>query len=82
MADFLTALGGFGDLDADTHSEVLANDFKALAAAWKAAMEEGAVAEESERWQIPCLIYAGTEDSPRTSGDRNGSAVCGELLTD
>ena len=40
MADFVTALGGFGDLDADVRAEALANDFEALSAAWRAAMEE------------------------------------------
>jgi pimeloyl-ACP methyl ester carboxylesterase len=60
--DFVEALGGFGDIDEETRRWTLDNDFKALAAAWNAAMAEGDVAPGLAGWRIPCLIYAGTRD--------------------
>lgn len=62
MSDFVEALGGFGDLDDETRALTLDNDFHALAAAWRMAMEEGDVARNLADWQLPCLIYAGTQD--------------------
>lgn len=63
MTDFVEALGGLGNLSDEVRHEALANDFEALAAAWREAMAEGAVAVGLATWQIPCLIYAGTEDA-------------------
>jgi len=74
MADFLDALGGFGDVDAEVRSYTLANDFDALAAAWHAAMEEGAVAEDLVKWDVPCLIYAGSEDLDFFEGAKRAAA--------
>jgi len=40
----------------------LENDPAALAAAWHAALTEGAVAADLHAWRIRCLIYVGAED--------------------
>jgi pimeloyl-ACP methyl ester carboxylesterase len=63
MADFLRALGASPDVNRLEHAEVLDNDFDALAIAWEAAMAEGDVASNLSRWDLPCLIYAGSEDA-------------------
>jgi pimeloyl-ACP methyl ester carboxylesterase len=62
MGDFLRALGVSLDADRLEHAEVLDNDFDALAAAWRGAMEEGDVASDLQQWDIPCLIYTGSDD--------------------
>jgi pimeloyl-ACP methyl ester carboxylesterase len=62
MQDFVDALGGFGGMDEETRKWTLDNDFKALAAAWSAAMAEGDLAPSMASWNFPCLIYAGSED--------------------
>jgi pimeloyl-ACP methyl ester carboxylesterase len=63
MNDFIEALGGAGDMDEDVRRWTLANDFAALAAAWKQAMAEGDLSGNLAKWSVPCLIYAGTEDA-------------------
>ena len=63
MVDFIEALGGFGEMDAETRALTLSNDFKALAAAWRCAMDEGGVAPNLSNWDVRCLIYTGTEDA-------------------
>ena len=37
-------------------------DPKAVRAAWKSALDEGAVASDLGSWQMPCLIFAGSND--------------------
>jgi pimeloyl-ACP methyl ester carboxylesterase len=61
MDDFVAALGGLGTVDAEPRAWTMANDFEALAAAWQAAMMEDDIAELS-KMDMPCLIYAGTND--------------------
>jgi pimeloyl-ACP methyl ester carboxylesterase len=62
MEDFVEALGGLGEVKDSVREYTMANDFAALAAAWRCAMDEGAVARKLSEWRLPCLIYAGTED--------------------
>jgi pimeloyl-ACP methyl ester carboxylesterase len=40
----------------------LDNDPAALAAAWRAALAEGAISEDLGRWRLPCLIFIGATD--------------------
>lgn len=63
MADFVEALGGLGEVDEEVRTHTLSNDFEALAAAWRSAMDEGGVVSNLTKWDVRCLIYAGTEDT-------------------
>jgi pimeloyl-ACP methyl ester carboxylesterase len=48
----------------------LDNDPLALAAAWSTAMVEGAVADDLQRWRMPCLIFLGAADLDFLEGAR------------
>jgi pimeloyl-ACP methyl ester carboxylesterase len=63
MDDFVTAMGGLGAVDAETQAWTMANDFEALAAAWQAAMMEDDIVADLSKMDMPCLIYAGTNDA-------------------
>lgn len=62
MDDFAAAMGGLGEVDAETKRWTMENDFEALSAAWSAALAEGDVVQDLSKIDVPCLIYAGTED--------------------
>lgn len=48
----------FGDeLSAITRQRILANDPKAMRAAWRSALAEGPIAADLSAWRVPCLIY-------------------------
>ena len=47
----------FGDeLSATVRERVLANDAKALDAAWRSALAEGPISTDLSAWRVPCLI--------------------------
>jgi pimeloyl-ACP methyl ester carboxylesterase len=48
----------------------LENDPLAIAAAWSTAMDEGAIAEDLQRWRMPCLIFLGAADLDFLDGAR------------
>jgi pimeloyl-ACP methyl ester carboxylesterase len=48
----------------------LDNDPLALAAAWSTAMDEGAIADDLQRWRVPCLIFLGAADLDFLDGAR------------
>jgi pimeloyl-ACP methyl ester carboxylesterase len=51
----------------------LDNDPLALEAAWSAARDEGAIADDLSRWQIPCLIFMGSADADFVDGARRAA---------
>jgi pimeloyl-ACP methyl ester carboxylesterase len=51
----------------------LDNDPAALAAAWSAAMAEGAISEDLKRWRVPCLIFIGAGDADFLDGARRAA---------
>jgi pimeloyl-ACP methyl ester carboxylesterase len=51
----------------------LDNDPLALEAAWSAARDEGAIADDLGRWQIPCLIFLGAADADFLEGARRAA---------
>jgi pimeloyl-ACP methyl ester carboxylesterase len=53
---------------------LLDNDPLALHAAWAAAMAEGAVSSDLERWDVPCLIFIGAADADFVEGARRAAA--------
>jgi pimeloyl-ACP methyl ester carboxylesterase len=51
----------------------LDNDPLALEAAWRAALDEEAIADDLGRWQIPCLIFLGAADADFLEGARRAA---------
>jgi len=48
----------FGDeLSAKVRERILANDSKAIGAAWKSALAEGPISADLSSWRVPSLIY-------------------------
>jgi pimeloyl-ACP methyl ester carboxylesterase len=74
MKGFLNAIAP-GEVDLLVKTEVLDNDFGALAAAWSAALAEGDVAHNLEQWDSKCLIYAGSEDVDFFEGARRAATA-------
>ena len=48
----------------------LDNDPLAVGAAWSTAMDEGAIADDLQRWRMPCLIFLGAADLDFLEGAR------------
>ncbi len=53
----------------------LANDPKALYAAWKSVSSEGAISDDLTRWRLPSLIYAGTDDEMHDAARRAAEEI-------
>jgi pimeloyl-ACP methyl ester carboxylesterase len=53
------------------------NDPLALAAEFQSAFLEGAISEDLSKWDIPCLIYAGSEDEMHDSASRAAAEIPG-----
>ena len=51
----------------------LDNDPLALEAAWRAALDEEAIADDLGRWQIPCLVFLGAADADFLEGARRAA---------
>lgn len=70
------------DLPGPQRERLLANDPVALHAAFTAATTEGPIASGLGRWQIPCLIFIGSEDVDFMEGARRaaGEIPGAELL--
>jgi pimeloyl-ACP methyl ester carboxylesterase len=51
----------------------LENDPAALEAAWSAALAEGPISQDLERWRVPCLIFIGAADADFLDGARRAA---------
>ncbi len=58
---------------------MLANDPDALDAAWRSALDEGAISQNLRKWRVPCLIYAGTEDEMHDNAKRAAGEIPGAV---
>lgn len=56
----------------------LDNDPLALEAAWRAARDEGAIADDLGQWQIPCLVFLGAADADFLEGARRAAEAIPE----
>jgi pimeloyl-ACP methyl ester carboxylesterase len=70
---FIAALERIAPIPEAVRSSLLQNDEQALAAAWAAAMAEGPVATNLLSWDLPCLIYAGTQDEDFFEGAKRAA---------
>jgi pimeloyl-ACP methyl ester carboxylesterase len=62
---FVSALEAFSEIRfaSAQRGRYLQNDPAAIEAAWRAALDEGAVSEDLRSWRIPCLIFVGADDA-------------------
>ncbi len=72
MGAWVSVLVAFG-MDETAARELEDNDAQAISAAWRGALTEGAAARNLSAWNVPCLVYAGSEDADFFAGAKRAA---------
>ena len=74
FADCLEA--AFGEkIPPKARERVLANDPRALAAAWRSALVEGPISADLSTWDLPCLIYMAVGEDMFVNAERAATEI-------